>query len=162
MRYVLIKFKVYLLVGNICSGYTDHLSLHAAVKTPHLYQRMARWLSYFSEYNFVVFYKPGKNKILDDTFCRRPNYDPRRDMGHQPGSADDKDDEMCMCCINLGANLLAPKFVTDVSGNPLVDNNNLSHSLNVNIIFRPPLSAFCFCLSNPLGGITYKTRDALS
>lgn len=28
---------------------------------------MAHWLSLFSNYNFVVHYKPGKNKILADT-----------------------------------------------------------------------------------------------
>ena len=43
---------------------------------------MARWLSYFSGYNFVVFYKPGKNTILADALSQRPDYDHRRDMGY--------------------------------------------------------------------------------
>ncbi|KAE9263742.1 hypothetical protein PR003_g33043, partial [Phytophthora rubi] len=46
--------------------YTDHASLRTAMKSPHLSQRMARWLSFFAEYNFVVHYKPGKNNILAD------------------------------------------------------------------------------------------------
>ncbi|KAG3075796.1 hypothetical protein PI124_g19575 [Phytophthora idaei] len=36
---------------------------------------MARWL--FSEYNFVVHYKPGKTNILADALSRRPVYEPR-------------------------------------------------------------------------------------
>ena len=67
---------------------------------------MARWLSYFSEYNFVVFYKPGNNNILADELSRRPDYDPRRDMGHHPGSADDGDDDICLCCAELELNAM--------------------------------------------------------
>ena len=106
MRYALIKFRVYLLGEKMFSVYTDHASLRTAVKTPHLSQRMARWLSYFSEYNFVVFYKPGKNNILADALSRRPDYDPRRDMGHQPGIAEDEDDDICLCCAEQGLNAM--------------------------------------------------------
>ena len=38
---------------------------------------MARWLSFFSEYNFVVHYKQVKANILADTLSRRPDYDHR-------------------------------------------------------------------------------------
>ncbi|POM69087.1 LOW QUALITY PROTEIN: Pol protein [Phytophthora palmivora] len=38
----------------------DHASLWTATNSPHLSQRMARWLSFFAEYNFRVEYKPGK------------------------------------------------------------------------------------------------------
>ena len=55
--------------------YTDHASLRTAVKNSHLSQRMARWLSFFSEFNFVVFYNPGKNNFLADALSRRPDYD---------------------------------------------------------------------------------------
>ncbi|CAH0473384.1 unnamed protein product [Peronospora belbahrii] len=84
------------------SVYLDHASLRTAVNTPSV----ARWLSFFSEYNFVVFYKPGKNNIRADALCLRPSYDLRRDMGHQPGNADDEDDDMCLCCIKLGLNAM--------------------------------------------------------
>ncbi|KAE9003894.1 hypothetical protein PF011_g12707 [Phytophthora fragariae] len=69
MRYALIKFRVYLLGEQTFAVYTDHASLLAAMMSPHLSQRMARWLSFFAEYNFVVQYKPGKNNILP-TRCR--------------------------------------------------------------------------------------------
>ncbi|OWY95725.1 Pol Polyprotein [Phytophthora megakarya] len=67
------------------------------MKSPHLSQRMARWLSFFAEYNFVVHYKSGKNSILADALSRRPDYDPRNSLGHQ--QANDEDDEDA--CLNL-------------------------------------------------------------
>ena len=75
MTYALVKFRVYLMGQQKFAIYTDHASLRTAVKTPHLSQRMARWLSFFSEYNFVVHYKPGKTNILADALSRRPDYD---------------------------------------------------------------------------------------
>lgn len=66
MRYALIKFCIHLLGERTLALYTDHASLHTAMNNPQLSQRMARWLSFFSEYNFVVRYKPGKTKILAD------------------------------------------------------------------------------------------------
>ena len=77
MKYALVKFRVYLLGEQQFAIYTDHASLRTATKSPHLSQRMARWLSFFAEYNFVVFYKPGKTNILADALSRRPDYDPR-------------------------------------------------------------------------------------
>ncbi|KAF1317037.1 reverse transcriptase, partial [Globisporangium splendens] len=77
MKYSLVKFRVYLLGEERFVIYTDHASLRTAVKTPHLSQRMARWFSFFAEYNFVVHYKPGKTNILADALSRRPDYDPK-------------------------------------------------------------------------------------
>jgi len=77
MKYALAKFRVYLLGEKQFAIYTDHASLRTAVKTPHLSQRMARWFSFFAEYNFVVHYKPGKSNILADALSRRPDYDPK-------------------------------------------------------------------------------------
>ena len=64
IRYALIKFRVHLLSERTFALYTDHASLRTSMKSQHLSQRMARWLSFFSEYNFVVHYKPGKSNIL--------------------------------------------------------------------------------------------------
>ncbi|KAF1327429.1 reverse transcriptase, partial [Globisporangium splendens] len=77
MKYSLVKFRVYLLGEERFAIYTDHAPLRTAVKTPHLSQRMARWFSFFAEYNFVVHYKPGKTNILADALSRRPDYDPK-------------------------------------------------------------------------------------
>jgi hypothetical protein len=35
---------------------------------------MARWLSFFAEYNFTVAYKLGKQNVLTDTLSLRPDY----------------------------------------------------------------------------------------
>ena len=48
MKYALAKFRVYLLVGIPFTVYTDHESLRTAVNSPHLSQRVARWLSFFA------------------------------------------------------------------------------------------------------------------
>ncbi|KAE8998808.1 hypothetical protein PR002_g18639 [Phytophthora rubi] len=90
MRYALIKFRVYLLGEQTFAVYTDHASLRTSTKSPHLSQRMARWLSLFSEYNFVVHYKPGKTNILADALSRRPDY--VQSGRHAVG---DEDDDEC-------------------------------------------------------------------
>jgi len=55
--------------------YTDHASLRTATQSPHLSHRMARWLSFFAEYNLEVKYKPGKQNALVDALSRRPDYE---------------------------------------------------------------------------------------
>ncbi|KAE8886275.1 hypothetical protein PF002_g9384 [Phytophthora fragariae] len=104
MRYALIKFRVYLLGEQTFAVYTDHASLRTAMKSPHISQRMARWLSFFAKYNFVVHYKPGKNNILADALSRRPDYDPRSLTRHQDIPDDDDDDDDCATCVTLGIN----------------------------------------------------------
>ena len=75
MRYALVKFRVYLLGSKPFVVYTNHASLRTVTQSPHLSQRMARWLSFFAEYNFGVKYKPGKHNALVDALSRRPNYE---------------------------------------------------------------------------------------
>ncbi|GMF53771.1 unnamed protein product [Phytophthora fragariaefolia] len=75
MKYALVKFRVHLLGQKPFVIYTDHASLRTATSSPHLSQRMARWLSFFAEYNFTVEYKPGKQNVLVDALSRRPDYE---------------------------------------------------------------------------------------
>jgi len=75
MKYALAKFRVYLLGTQHFTVFTDHCSLRTAIKSPHLSQRMARWLSFFAEYNFTVEYKPGKLNVLADALSRRPDFE---------------------------------------------------------------------------------------
>ncbi|KAG3059161.1 hypothetical protein PI125_g25107 [Phytophthora idaei] len=74
MKYALAKFRVYLLGSGPFVVYTDHASLRTAVKSPHISQRMARWLSFFAEYDFRVEYKPGRLNVVTDALSRRPGY----------------------------------------------------------------------------------------
>ena len=36
---------------------------------------MARWLSFFAEYNFSVAYKPGRLNAVADALLRRPDFE---------------------------------------------------------------------------------------
>ncbi|KAG3233964.1 hypothetical protein PI124_g20977 [Phytophthora idaei] len=74
MKYALAKFRVYLLGSGPFVVYTDHASLRTAVKSPHISQRMARWLSFFAEYDFRVEYKPGRLNVVAVTLSCRPDY----------------------------------------------------------------------------------------
>ncbi|POM73971.1 LOW QUALITY PROTEIN: Putative retroelement, partial [Phytophthora palmivora] len=75
MKYALVKFRVHLLGTRPFVIYTDHASLRTATNSPHLSQRMARWLSFFAEYNSRVEYKPGKLNVLADALSRRLDYE---------------------------------------------------------------------------------------
>ena len=76
MKYAMAKFRVYLLGDRPFVVYTEHASLRTAVNSPHLSQRMARWLSFFAEYNFSVEYKPGRLIVVTDALLRRPDFEP--------------------------------------------------------------------------------------
>ena len=54
MKYTLVKFRVHLLGSKQFVVYRDHTSLRTATQSPHLFQRMARWLSFFAKYNLEV------------------------------------------------------------------------------------------------------------
>ncbi|POM61912.1 Pol protein [Phytophthora palmivora] len=55
--------------------YPDHAFLWTDTNSPHLSQRVARWLLFFSEYNFRVEYKPDKLNVLANALSRRSDYE---------------------------------------------------------------------------------------
>ena len=75
MKHALVKLRVHLLDSKPFVIDTDHASLRTVTQSLHLSQRMARWLSFFGEYNFEVKYKPGKQNALADALSRRPDYE---------------------------------------------------------------------------------------
>ncbi|POM62337.1 Pol protein [Phytophthora palmivora] len=75
MKYALVEFRVHLLGTRPLVIYTDHASFRTATNSPHLSQRVARWLSFFAEYNFRVEYKPGKLDY-DYMYQKNVNYIP--------------------------------------------------------------------------------------
>ena len=87
MKYALVKFRVYLLGNKPFVIYTDHASLRTATNSPHLSQRMARWLSFFAEYQFEVKYKPGKENILADSLSRSPEHEEHRAADAAPSAS---------------------------------------------------------------------------
>ena len=72
MKYALDKLRVYLLGDIPFIVYTDHASLRMDINSSHLSQRMARWLSFFAEYNFSVEYKPGRLNVVADALRAGP------------------------------------------------------------------------------------------
>ncbi|KAG3117541.1 hypothetical protein PI125_g3691 [Phytophthora idaei] len=74
MKHALAKFRVYLLGSGPFVVFTDHASLRTAVKSPHISQRMARWLSFFAECDFRVEYKHGRLNVVADALSRRLDY----------------------------------------------------------------------------------------
>ncbi|KAG4047240.1 hypothetical protein PC123_g17411 [Phytophthora cactorum] len=74
MKYALAKFRVFLLGSGLFVVKTDHASLRSAVEWSHISQRMARWLSFFAEYDFWVEYKPGRLDVVADALSLRPDY----------------------------------------------------------------------------------------
>uniref|UniRef100_A0AAV1U2Q4 Reverse transcriptase domain-containing protein n=1 Tax=Peronospora matthiolae TaxID=2874970 RepID=A0AAV1U2Q4_9STRA len=85
MKYALAKFRVYRLGDRPLIVHTDHASLRTAVNSPHLSQRLARWLDFFAKHNFSVERKPGRLNVVADTLSRRPDFEPTA----QPSSRGD-------------------------------------------------------------------------
>ncbi|GMG17705.1 unnamed protein product [Phytophthora fragariaefolia] len=75
VKYAFVKFWVHLLGSRPFVVYTDHAPLRTVTNSPHLSQRMARWLSSFPEYNFRVEYKPyspvGLLEVDESRLCLR-------------------------------------------------------------------------------------------
>ena len=62
----------------------------------------------------MVLYEPGKNNILADALFRHPDYDHRRDIGRQPGSADDEQNYIGLFCARLELHAIVLTHVLSV------------------------------------------------
>ncbi|GMF17134.1 unnamed protein product [Phytophthora fragariaefolia] len=151
MRYALIKFMMYLLGEHSFAVYTDHASLGTAMKSPHLSQRMARWLSFFAGYNFVVHYKPGKNNILADALSWRPDYDPCVVLGRQVIDDEDESDDHCAVCAASGINLTSVSPEMDLRDEIVAANANDAGYSNILAYLRSPSD-------ETLGALSRNTR----
>ncbi len=72
MLYALHKFKHFLL-GNNFVFYVDHMPLVYLVNESQVFERIARWLLLFLEYEFIVVYKPSKTHVVVDVLSKSPN-----------------------------------------------------------------------------------------
>ena len=109
MRYALNKFRVQLVGERTLALYTYHATLRTAMKSPYLYQRMERLLSFFSDNYFAVHYKPVKNKILADALSRSPDYDPLSALRRQV-TDDEEDDDRCAMYVSLNLTRFSPEM----------------------------------------------------
>ncbi len=72
MVFTLHKFRHYLL-GNKFVFYVDHMALVYLVNKPQVSRIIARWLSLFLEYDFIVVYKLGRTHVVADALSRLLN-----------------------------------------------------------------------------------------
>ncbi|GMG17076.1 unnamed protein product [Phytophthora fragariaefolia] len=155
MRSALIKFREYLPGEWTFAFYTVHASLRTAMKSPHLSQRMARWLSFFAEYNFVVHYKPVKNNILGDALSRRPDYDPRQLTRYQGAPDDEDDDEDCAVCMELG-------IYATVSGPVLPLRQQIADAYDDDTFYAGIIRYLRNPTADTLAKLTRPTRDTIT
>lgn len=55
---------------------TDHKSLEYFMTSKILTRRQARWAEFFAEFNFTVYYRPGKQAVKPDALSRRDDVYP--------------------------------------------------------------------------------------
>ncbi|GMF21653.1 unnamed protein product [Phytophthora fragariaefolia] len=103
IRYDPISFRAYQLGEQPFVVYMDHALLRTAMKSPRSIQRIARWLSFFAEYNFVR-YNTGKNNILADALFRHLDYDSHGVLGRQVIDDQGEGDDQCPVCVASGVN----------------------------------------------------------
>ncbi|GKB36805.1 reverse transcriptase domain-containing protein [Tanacetum coccineum] len=58
--------------------YTDHKSLQHIFDQKKLNMRQRRWIELFSDYDFEIFYHPGKANVVADALSRKERVKPKR------------------------------------------------------------------------------------
>ena len=80
IKLALGKWRQYLW-GQSFSVYTDNSACKWFLQTPQLNAKMARWLDYFSQFEFELFHRPGVENVVADCLSRPPDeVPPPRDV----------------------------------------------------------------------------------
>ncbi|GKA93165.1 putative reverse transcriptase domain-containing protein [Tanacetum coccineum] len=58
--------------------YTDHKSLQHIFDQKELNMRQRRWIELFSDYDYKIYYQPGKANVVADVLSRKEKVKPRR------------------------------------------------------------------------------------
>jgi len=87
------QYRVYLLSTEPFTLITDHKALKNTFKKKDVHGRLARWLDFLAEYEYVVQHRPGKDNIPPDFLSRIDN---------GPAPPEDQPDEGELCLF-LGA-----------------------------------------------------------
>ncbi|KAF0683152.1 hypothetical protein As57867_024696, partial [Aphanomyces stellatus] len=69
IKLALTKWRHYLL-GQHFDVYTDNSACQWFLKTPVLNSKMARWLDFFSEFDFALHHRPGSTNVVADALSR--------------------------------------------------------------------------------------------
>ncbi|GKB78999.1 putative reverse transcriptase domain-containing protein, partial [Tanacetum coccineum] len=73
-----LKIWRHYLYGTKSVIYTDHKSLQHIFSQKELNMRQCRWIELFSDYDYEIFYHPGKANVVADALSRKERVNPKR------------------------------------------------------------------------------------
>nr|GFB63436.1 putative reverse transcriptase domain-containing protein [Tanacetum cinerariifolium] len=73
-----LKIWRHYLYGTKCTVFTDHKSLQHILDQTELNMRQRRWLELLSDYDFDIYYHPGKANVVADALSRKEQEPPLR------------------------------------------------------------------------------------
>ena len=66
-----LKIWQHYLYVEKCRIYTDHKSLKCLLTRKELNLRQRRWLELFKDYDYIIYYHPGKANVVADALSRK-------------------------------------------------------------------------------------------
>ena len=101
--FALKKFRVYLLSSIPFKIVTDHQALRYSFQKKDIHGRLARWLDFLAEYDFLIEYRPGKNNGSADFLSR---------ISLGDGSQVEGEDELlCLATLEVNENDMEIDFI---------------------------------------------------
>nr|GEX09239.1 reverse transcriptase domain-containing protein [Tanacetum cinerariifolium] len=73
-----LKIWRHYLYGTKCTVFTDHKSLQYILDQKELNMRQRRWLELLSDYDYNIYYHPGKANVVADALSRKEREPPLR------------------------------------------------------------------------------------